>query len=545
MDDTADTLAIYAAALGQPLLAYVLNVGSPDDLAPLLTGQRELGSAEQATVTLLQQLLASPLLIGTSEPSRGEVLKAILTQQDNNGVTFARHMHLQSGGTEVTATGADELETAIAHIAVDVFPALLLPPRTDFPSHSIGLSIEATALMFRHPQREAFEEAALNDKVLKAVFSTESEHSGHIAWVWRNTGSGGTEQLVMLPSHVLHGAWRHIGHGAPTTEVFVTESISRLGAIRRLLAGKSVPITATFAFTGVLLPEDMQRVELSKGTIEAVTPADRELAPETLKQQVSGTDTTGNHTVANYDGDVVLRLSMPLSLRTEEAPAPQTVPSWPEDMQPPESLERSVERLRLSLLLAVHRDSPPQLLPTWRYYDDPFAHGLATMWSDPRRAVGFMPTRLTEEEVASWVEWYEALSHKRIDRINVAITRILKAIAERNEPSDVLIDSVIAWENIFGTSEGEPTLRVTASLAIMLESDVVKRKALRSQLAKIYGLRSDVVHGNRSLKLNDFPLCREALDIALAAVRLLTRERTDILDLPDGAARSQHLILGG
>jgi hypothetical protein len=108
----------------------------------------------------------------------------------------------------------------------------------------------------------------------------------------------------------------------------------------------------------------------------------------------------------------------------------------------------------------------------------------------------------------------------------------------------VLIDSVIAWENLFGTKDGEPTLRVTASLALLLESEREARRKLRTRLAKIYGLRSDVVHGNKPLSKSDYPLCYEALDIAIQALRVLLQDRTDVLEKPDGAQRSLHLILG-
>lgn len=408
----------------------------------------------------------------------------------------------------------------------------------------IGLNIDATALIFRHPQQKIFEEAALIDRELGSIFAIANESIGPVAWVWRNTGAGGTIQLSMLPNVILDAAWRHIKFSEPTAESLVAESVSQYRIIRRLLARKSQTITASFAFTGVLLPDGVEQVELLDGTLETVTASDRDMAPAGLKQQVTGTDAAGNTVVANYEGDVVLRLSMPLKIKVTQLPASGEVEAWPDDMHLPESLDRSVERLRLSVLLAVRRETPAQLLPTWRYFDDPFGHGHVSGWSDPRSAVGFMPTRLTKDEVNSWSHWYQALSHPRTDRINVAITRILKAVAERREPTDVLIDAVIGWENIFGTSEGEPTLRVTSSLAILLEDEVAKRKTLRSRLSKIYGLRSAVVHGNRSLKVAEFSLCQEALDVALSAIRVLTSERTDILDLPDGAARSEHLILG-
>jgi hypothetical protein len=240
-----------------------------------------------------------------------------------------------------------------------------------------------------------------------------------------------------------------------------------------------------------------------------------------------------------------LRMRFPLKVRIEAPPAAGEVNAWPEDMQPPAALDRSVERLRLSLLLAVRRDSAAQLLPTWRYFDDPLGYGIASSWFDPRNAVGFVPIKLTAEEVASVSHWYDTLSHPRFDKIGVALRRIIKAVAERREPADVLIDSVIAWENIFGTSEGEPTLRVTASLAILLEPNLDKREALRRELNAIYRLRSKLVHGSYELSIADGPLCQTALDIALSTLRMLADKRGDVLEKADGAERSLYVILRG
>ena len=90
-----------------------------------------------------------------------------------------------------------------------------------------------------------------------------------------------------------------------------------------------------------------------------------------------------------------------------------------------------------------------------------------------------MPVQLTEAEVAAWGEWYARLSTAHVTRISLALSRILRALAERREPSDVLIDSVIAWENLFGTSEGEPTFRVSTCLAVLLEDSFDARADLK------------------------------------------------------------------
>lgn len=108
----------------------------------------------------------------------------------------------------------------------------------------------------------------------------------------------------------------------------------------------------------------------------------------------------------------------------------------------------------------------------------------------------------------------------------------------------MLVDSVIAWENLFGTKEGELTFRVTTCLAKLLAESTEARLGLKSKLGKIYTLRSKVVHGSGSLKDDEHPYCYEALDVAVRAVKMLVVDRVDILKESDGAFRSAALLLG-
>ena len=108
----------------------------------------------------------------------------------------------------------------------------------------------------------------------------------------------------------------------------------------------------------------------------------------------------------------------------------------------------------------------------------------------------------------------------------------------------MLIDAVIAWESLFGTTEGEPTFRVTMCLAALLEDDPPRRVELKSQLGKLYALRSKVVHGSGNLKASKHPRCQEALVVAIRAVRNLLADRNDLLRISDTAVRSATLLLG-
>ncbi|MHB8613786.1 MAG: hypothetical protein ACYDAL_15390 [Candidatus Dormibacteraceae bacterium] len=541
MTDLQPIVGPLKGALGESLLAYMLGLQAPVQVEAwsavnLTTQQRDV-------VGLLGQIAATGFVQAAPEESRNDLVRALVMQQSPDGTPLARILRAQAGATESPPAAGDPVEQAILRLAFDAYPAFLLPPKPQFRVAS-PINIEATALILRHPASRTFAEGVKADSTLGRAF-VERDQVGLVTWVWRSTGSGGTIQLELLPELILHAAWRHVGGLAPSPGSFGAESRVQLNLVRNLLAGQPQNVTAKYAFTGILLPDGVSRVDLSGATLEAVTDADREIAPEVLKQQITHTGRTGEVTTANYDGDVVLRMSFPLRVRVEAPPDAGEVNAWPEDMHLPPSLDRCVERLRLSLLLAVRRDFAAQLLPTWRYFDDPFGHGLAASWFDPRNAAGFVPIRLSAEEVQSVREWYHTLSHPRLDKIGVALRRIIKAVAERREPADVLIDSVIAWENMFGTSEGEPTLRVTASLTILLEPNLDKREALRRDLNAIYKLRSKLVHGSYEFRPSDGPLCQAALDVALRALKVLAEKRVDVLEKADGAERSLYVMLRG
>jgi hypothetical protein len=156
-----------------------------------------------------------------------------------------------------------------------------------------------------------------------------------------------------------------------------------------------------------------------------------------------------------------------------------------------------------------------------------------------------MPTALTTAEANAWRDWTLLVDTKRQKNINVSIRRTLLAAAERPDPTDALVDAVIAWENLVGSREGEPTLRVAAAMAWLLGKDGDDRQKIRRQVAKVYGLRSEIVHGNRFLTPQEAATRREeALTITLQALRVLFKDRPELLvECKDSNERSLRLIL--
>jgi hypothetical protein len=406
-------------------------------------------------------------------------------------------------------------------------------------------SAQVSAALVKHPKAKRFQEAVLADPVFGSTFGADEPNTGRSATIYRSTFRSNGIQLSMLSEVVLVNAWRRATDRGqqPTIEEFCNLAREQFRFMRVALTGQVQPITVRLAFTGILLPPGTEWRTSAGIRIRETTDQDRQLAPEALKRQHTGTDATGTTTIVNYDGDVVVELERPFKAQALPRPADDPFSIF-DGLASGDALERLTTRLRLSLMLAVRREHRVQLAPTWQYFEDPFDFGRLISWADSTQVVGLMPTQLTSEEVAAWQEWFQLLENPDADRVHLALSRVIQASAERRDPSDVLVDSVIAWENLFGTKDGEPTLRVTASLAILLEQDPTARLALRSKLAKIYTLRSKVVHGSGMPTKHEIALCQEALDVVIRALQVLLRDRTDVLAQPDGGLRSLHLIMG-
>jgi hypothetical protein len=126
--------------------------------------------------------------------------------------------------------------------------------------------------------------------------------------------------------------------------------------------------------------------------------------------------------------------------------------------------------------------------------DSPVAFQAASGYSLP-----LLPSRWRSDvditgQITAIEEWSRILDSSHTPSIDVAARRLVSAIGHRSDRGDALIDAVVVWENIVGTST-ETSFRVTAALAKALEPDKTKRKAFRKALGKVYTVRSKVVHG--------------------------------------------------
>lgn len=539
---TVSVLSWFREVTGDRILSYLLNCDS-DALPALLSGKTPLIQRQAELAEFLAVQHAE--LLKVEEQNRQAVVCdwLMMVAQNNrpNAVNFRNHV---SGSDDLTLPDLQNPDSILAALAVDAYPGFLLPEDSQSGPMHKRVNFAVTRMLHQHPSTNMLLENLLSEKIFASTFPTGENLIDRATALFRNTGSGGSFQLVLLPELLMMRAWLHLECQATTPEEFAIKAVGELQIVRRLLSGKTEYIPAKVAFTGVLLPTESS-LDIQgpvPGTIRSATDADRNLAPPSLSGTVQGSDEDGALTTINYGGDVIFEYKFPYRVRSLRDGFEITDP-WPSDMERPSSINSVTTRLRFSLLLAVERRARVQIVQAWNHVDTPLNFGQSLSWSDTRQATGISPTQLTPEEMTAWVEWYERLCIEPVKKIDLALTRILRAMSERREPSDVLIDSVIAWENLFGTSEGEPTFRISMSLAVLLEDSAESRRVRRTELAKIYGLRSRIVHGNGDLETDEHLRCYEALDVAIKAIRVLLSERTDILSLANGAKRSEALLI--
>jgi hypothetical protein len=138
-------------------------------------------------------------------------------------------------------------------------------------------------------------------------------------------------------------------------------------------------------------------------------------------------------------------------------------------------------------------------------------------------------------------EWARVVDRNHAPAVEVAANRLVSAIARRIDRTDALIDAVMVWENLVGSSS-EVAFRVTAALTKMLEADPAKRREVRKSLASIYNIRSRVVHGDAVDQADVDDACTRAIDVAVRALRVSYRRGPDWLGLSSNE-RAESVLL--
>ena len=397
----------------------------------------------------------------------------------------------------------DGAEEAIAELAIEAFAAIgsiwrepwSAPP---LPSGLSGPWTEITRRVLRCGASCAAVAAMDADPVVGPAIRSGQLYAGV-------GGSGGILQAELLPLDLVEGAAMELAARAQelTEHDLVRTAVANLRKLRSGIAGDTYDGWMLTAFRGVhLLP-----------SVPISTPWGELVDAERMSSEMWAPDGCS----------AVLATPIRSWLRPK---------SWePSRMFGSEAQQLSLDSQRIAQLVSYglalgsnHRDPATavpvgagELLPT----------GMGGR-AGALRLVSFhnRQSPISTDEATEAVQWMKRLDAVALDRIDLALRRLVRGLAERLDYLDSLIDAVIAWENLV-ESRAQPTKSVLWGIFTLTGSGTWSK----SRIDKVYKARSDVVHGELPDYAHSKDFASDALCIGLDALRFLLDDHADKLDM--------------
>lgn len=438
------------------------------------------------------------------------------------GETSAQALRRRAGGElrALPESGADPVLSALAWLARDLWPYLLLP--RDAAASGIGLLSGAGAAAFNHPAQPALREGLRHEREpLRRIFSDLDDELAPSKGIWSTSGRGGSVQLVLLGEHLIEGAARLAGWSTvPDEEQFFAALEEQLRVVRQLARGRRVDVPATVGLTGLRLREGTELFSTPVGTLRGAS-----------NESCSGPQDHDSEATVSLDTTFPLRYTIG-DRELSAGPPTEFWQSWRE-------LDRRVDQLRLALLLADGVTRPPLRIASIEVHDPLFRA------ANFRRSPGFsFPAELAVAAEADILRWAREIKSHFAEPISLAVRRILSAADPAREPEDALVDAVIALESLFGTGETEVGFRLSTAVAFLFGRTADERRALHKEVGQLYSVRSSLVHGKHfddRAALDQYR--RRAIELVLDSLKLLLSTHHHLI--PDNARGKAVILAAG
>jgi hypothetical protein len=514
-------------------LGFILNENPDAVSGRLVEGSHTLSPDKE---DVLDQLVALENQLRTLPDAQRKFERSARLAHYDEGLssTVLSYFRKVCGGTVSLPPTSDDVERLLLHFAEVTYPLRLQNDKDGEPS--------SVRIPWHDPMRQELQAAVMADGVLSKLYPTDSEHAGPTGSTLRSTGQGGGVQLWMFTESITTAAWHsaHFDSAQPSFEEYARAVLQIVRTLKKALQGKKAEVPMRIGLAGVLLPEGVDSVDFGWARARRADQRDEHFTQRTsVEGQLHHTNSKGESLMIDYAGNLVLEFNVPYKILLKEI---DMAAPWPEELNQTSLIGEPIECLRLALLLAGIGENSAAA-PTWQSVVDPLYSAESIGWNDPRQRTNLLPVQLTEAQVALWKEWTVRIHDNRTPQTSVSIRRILRAVSEQKEPEDTLIDAIVVWENLFGAGQ-ETTLRITMSVAWMLGADGDSRTKLFNDLKKVYQQRSDIVHGNAKLKTDKtYPYARQAIDISIKLLRIMFKDRPELLQLKTGAERSALALL--
>lgn len=135
--------------------------------------------------------------------------------------------------------------------------------------------------------------------------------------------------------------------------------------------------------------------------------------------------------------------------------------------------------------------------------------------------------------------YFLVLSKKGNEYLKIASNYLRKARFEK-DPASIILDCFIVLEGLYGKSgdKTEIAYKISNRVATLLGEDIESRKMIRKEIKDLYGLRSQIIHGDISEVAQDafgrvVVYCRESLARFLTLAKTYSSQDTILTEIDD------------
>lgn len=512
----ADT-SILPTLLGMEFISYCTNTGKAE-LTDFFSGNSDLPSRAREALSNLADICSEILRYSVEHNTPVHFLWDIFgVRQNGQTSALANSIRLNAGGEVFAPTTRDDLLRELQAAAVDLYPLFLIPPSGQSPIERIS----ASRSLLSYPSAENLVNLVQADVDLRNLYPKrdaggEAIESNRAARILMSHAPDLVEAIINYAYH--NAALRLLR--APSSEEYCVEILQAFRVARSMAKGHRVALPVSIGLANLKLPEGTI-IESAAGRLIPYSQIYDRLAPMRARQyKVNLHSDQGEHQFYGV-GDIICHALVKFKLDIQSHPG--GVRGWQLKEVVNEDLESRQAAICLAATLGVRHELPIAVNPVWMTVLSPISTPILGLWrNDYTLQRAMAPLRvLSIEQAKDWQEWISRISKCGLGTVTIAARRLQSAIAERTGPVDRFVDSVMIWENMFG-SGGDVSLRIAASLACFLGESQVDRANLYETVNTLYRLRSQVVHGSVQLSDGEAAVSAEkALDIAIRGLRVL------------------------
>ena len=523
-------IPLFVKNMGHKILAYILNISDQNALE-LTNGNFDLDENQLKVIENFIQICRQYRIQSIDQGDVDFLVMHSLPQLFQGEKHLFNVWREQLGGELLSIEVEDRVVYLVSCLALELYPLFLIKPPRTMRHFTNTFSHISTALYKLNAHKELFG-IIVKDDSLKNIFSTIGENDMDTTGNYTaSTGRGGGIQLSVFPATLISNAYELMQlRGSISQEALLQAIEEVISMVRNVADGKTISVPVFIGFHNLGL-ENIDFLDIEWGKIRGYKQEIIDLIP----QEARPSNLSGENKTLGFILESEYPYKVDFSPINEDKKR-----EWPPELEQARSkLDNAQENLSLTFALAIDRKPPIGINPAWTLIVDPISQGTNISWSNKPRSP--VPYYLLSSDASDSIKyWSSIIESTKDEKIRIAIRRILSSINERTNPIDGFVDSVIAWENLFGAN-AELSYRISISISKLLESSPEDRLALQKKIVKFYNDRSQIVHGSKEISHQDALQKRDqCLNIALSSLRRLYEEHQELIMDTD---RSKKLAL--